>query len=84
MTKYDEEDRTYISEAEHWELIENRTVYIYEYKGRGISRRASVNLPWDIADHLGLKHGDKVHVAIMKKQQEPPQPCPMATGATRR
>ncbi len=60
-----EENGLYISSAEHWELIEDKVIYIYIYKHCTL---ATIHIPMDIIRHLGLKHKDKITIAIRHKE----------------
>jgi hypothetical protein len=54
----------YISDPKHWELLENRVVYMYSTR----YGQAQVVIPRDIVRHLKLKHKDKIDIAIRRKE----------------
>jgi len=53
-----EEDGVIIESAEHWELIPYRKLHRY----------GTVSIPKVIRDHLGLKAGDRIDIAIRKHE----------------
>ena len=59
-----EEDGLYVSDPKHWELLEDRKVYIYGDK------MAHFCIPMDVVRHLKLKHKDKVTIAILHRKEE--------------
>jgi hypothetical protein len=70
-----EEDGLYVEPKEHWEMWET-TVYSYEYPHQYKTKRGwrksqstytNIRIPTDLIRHLGLKHKDKVVVAIRKR-----------------
>jgi len=55
-----EEDGLYISNPEHWELLEN-------IKLRGTTApQFTIHFPIDLIRHLGLQHGDLLDIAIRR------------------
>lgn len=61
-----EENGLYLSDPKHWEVFES-TLYFYPTpQNRGT--HASLLVPIDLVRHLGLKHKEKIVVAIRKKE----------------
>lgn len=57
-----EENGLYLSNPKHWELLEDITIYVRP-TFHGIS------IPIDIVRHLGLKHKDKITIAILHRKE---------------
>jgi hypothetical protein len=63
-----EEDGYFVSDSKHWELIENKPVFIYDKGIKG--GQCYLNIPIDVVRHLKLNHKDKVDIAIRRHKKD--------------
>ena len=60
--QFAETEETVLSDPKHWELLENRSIYKYDH--------AYVIIPNGVPEHLDLKNGDKVDIAIKRSRED--------------